>query len=171
MAIPVVLRTTLNAVLNALDAYLQVSLTFPPERVLLVGRDDLNYDPQADQYLLLRARKGGWDKARDGGGRFENRHRRRVTVTLRTRLALDESSQDALWLTHPALGQYVTEHALFNTLEMWQAEDSDGNVLLLEPVHLDEATAAERPAKEYGWGDAAYSFDALYDLDLNQDVQ
>ncbi len=30
---------------------------------------------------------------------------------------------------------------------------------------------AERPAKEYGWGDAAYSFDALFDLDLNQAIQ
>ncbi len=171
MALPVVLRTTLNAVLNAIDAYLQLALTFPPERVLLVGRDEINYDPQADQYLLLRARKGSWDKARDGGGRFENRHRRRITVTLRTRLSLDESSQDALWLTDPTLGHNVTEHALFNALEMWQAEDSNLNLLLLEPVHLDEATAAERPAKEYGWGDAAYSFDALYDLDLDQSIQ
>lgn len=168
---PAVLRTTLNAVLDLLQLKVQTALSFPPERVQVMARDDNTFDPQADQYVMIRAKTQRWNKARDGGGRFYNLAERRITVTLRTRLALDESTQDVEWTTNPTLGHYVTEHALFDALEMWQADDVDGNLLLNEPVHLEEASAAEKPAAERGWGQAGYSFDACFLLDLDQAIQ
>lgn len=163
--------TTLNVVLLALQAKLIAALTFPAERVLLLARDGESHRPQADQYVSIRSRAQRWDRSRTGAGRFDNRVRRRLTVTLSTRLLLDESSEDTDWMTHATLGHFVTEQALFDALEMWQPTNDDGDVLLFEPVHLEEATQAEKLRTDEGWGDAAYSFDACFVLDLDQTVQ
>ncbi len=164
-------RTTLNAVLLALRAMLETATGFPDERVLLLARDDLPYRPQADQYITIRPRSQRWDRIRTGSGRFDNVVRRRMTVTLYTRLLLDENSEDLLWMTDATLGHFAVEHTLFDALEMWQPTDTDGNLLLREPVALEEASQAERSHKEEGWGQASYSFDACYVLDLNQAIQ
>ena len=164
-------HTNLSTVLLALQAWLVTKLGFPAERVLIEARDSLDFNPQADQYAWIRPRSQRWAAQRTGGGRFDNRVRRRTTVTLRTRLLLDESTQDAQLLTNASLGHLPTEHALFNALEMWQPFDTDGSPLLYEPLAVEEARGVDKVPEQPGWGQDSYAFDLPFVLDLDQTVQ
>ncbi len=171
MPVKVVSRTNLNAVLTSLKARLMDFLSFPAERVLTLADDEIRPHTQADQVLLIRARTQRWDRVRDGAGRFDNRVKRRCTVTLQTRLLLDETTQDLEWLENATLGHYAREHQIFDALEIYILLDVAGNWLLYEPIHLEEAGAAEKPPKQAGWGQASYSFDLCFVLDLDQTRQ
>lgn len=162
-----VLSTDLRTVLLALRQRLVDALGWPEERVLVVAADDATYDPHA-QYLMVRPGRQRWERHHEGAGRHDSRVRRRCTVTLRTRVELDEATSDLSRLTHESLGHFAAEHLVCDALELWAPEDLESNWLLVEPLHLEDAAEAERPPKRLGWAQSTAAFDLVFVLSLTQ---
>ncbi len=166
-----VIRTNLCDVLDALEAVLRSSLSFPAERVLSLALGEPAWEPHGDQFLTVRAQAQGWDPVHIGSGRIDSRVKRACVVTLWTRMLLDETTQDRLWLRHLTMGHYRTEHKLFNALEELLLEKPSGDALLYAPIMLRACTEAEKEKKRDGWGASSVAFDLCFILDLTQTLR
>ncbi len=54
---------------------------------------------------------------------------------------------------------------------MFQPLNGNGDWLVYEPIHLEEAGQVDKPPEQSGWAQASYSFDLCFTLDLDQTYQ
>lgn len=163
-------------ILLAVRARLITVLAFPPERVVVLARESLDQEHQANQYVLLRALGGPFDQACfDGGGRRDTRLERTCWATLRTRLTVDEPTSDLAWATDPSLGHYAREHQLFDALCGFHVTDADGNELCERPLVPKQVSAAvkdrKNASKTQEWGSSSFEFLVRYQLKLDETYQ
>jgi hypothetical protein len=146
-----------------------ISVTgLPAERCFVSQADEQPYDAQADQYLWLRVEDGGEDQGiRDGAGRLDARETVTLTVTARTRLALDEPGRDLSWMTHASLGHLRLAHAVKKALDGWQPTDGESNVLTTCPIRLLTPRKPRKDRKQPEWGESVqvYEMEILLNLD------
>lgn len=168
------IRSKLSPILLAIRQRVMDVMLFPPERVLIVARDVLAQEPQADQFVRIRPRGGPiYYPTYEGGGRMDTRVRRSCSATLRTRMATDEPTQDLFWLNDVSIGHLEKEHALFDALVAFQPTDSDDNWLVTQPLEPKAVTTPEkaRGAKMLEWGESTFEFVIHYQLALDQTYQ
>src|SRR5262245_61738184 len=160
-----------------LRAHIVASSGLPPERVGLVQRGEVPFNAHGDNYIYLRLESSTFDQPDvKGAGRIDLRWNCRFSVTIRSRLALDESNMDWLWLTDEALGHVATIDMVLEALTMYAPEDADRNLLVAEPIR---PLSVSRPAKELGneqfpnkeWGESVILFEMVFEQQLDQGIQ
>lgn len=167
-----VIRTRLSALLPLLQQQVMSVLGFPAERVIILSREQQPYHAQADQYVRIRPRSQMTeDSIVVGAGRFDTRARRKINVTLFTRLSLDEADRDAIWLDDPTLGHLAKEHLLFDAVATWHPLDGAGNWLLAGTAKLGPVSEPSKERAEPEWGKSELDVDLTYVLDLDQTRQ
>ena len=165
-----IVRAKLSQILPVIQRRLRTRLDWPAERVLLSLRDDGSHPHE--QYLRLWPRSHVCHQIfRHGAGRIDTRVTRRVAVKLWTRLALDETNDDQQWLTNATLGHCDLEHTIFDALENFSPENSDGDWLVYMPLKLYPASEPAKEDEEAEWGCTVQEYDVCYVLDLDQNIQ
>jgi hypothetical protein len=161
------IRTSLATILTRLKTLLvaDTTLNIPAERVLLTVRRKLPHF-QADQDIVLRPR--GFSvmaKVTDHAGRWQTTLKRRLDVTCRTRLGIDEADRDEDWLTDEAYGHIAFEEAVASFFQTLYLMDDDQNVILHEPLMLMDAPDHEKDADDelQEWGQSTFSYELIYD--------
>ncbi len=168
---PTVLRSKFSTILLAVQARLVAKLGFPLERVL-VSKKDPPFFAQGDQFVVVRPRGFRVSEPIVGAaGRVDTRIMRRFTVTLWTRLVLDETDRDTEWLTDPTLGHLDQENAVIDAVQIFWPATSGDDLLTTYPIRLvDGSEPGELPsAKE--WGASTLTFEAQYEISLDQSEQ
>lgn len=167
-----VIKTRLDLVLLGIQTRLIAALSWPAERVLIMDPDAIDYDPQADHYLMI------WPESESpnapifqGAGRYDTRVTERVTFTIRTRYMVDETTSLQAWLTDASQGHLRARHRVWDALVAYQVTDDgteSGNWLVACPI---EPASGGRPRKTRqrapGWGESSLSFSVTYVLDLD----
>lgn len=102
------------------------------------------------------------------GGRFDTRVRRRLHVTVRTRLALDQTSDDIDWLLDLAEGHIPHEEAVNDAIHGLFPTDNAHNVLTYEPVKLLAASEPDPDHSDASWGQSVLDYDVPYIMALDQ---
>lgn len=160
-------RTDLRTLVLAVRARLVSELEWPAERVLVVAEDEHDYAPHGDQLLELRLGDQEWGKEREGAGRWDQRVKRKVTLTLWTRVQLDEPTTDLILLTDRTLGHLAAELAVCDALEGWTPTNQKGLDLCHEEIKVRGVGKAEKPKRRPGWARSSFSFELHYTLALS----
>lgn len=171
---PVVLRSSLSRVLDAVKDWLVAQLGLPATRVLKVARDPrLVPHLNGDQDILLRPR--GFTPVAANRGRDDCRIHRRLSVVIRSRLELDEADQDEKWLEHATGGAVVFEEDVLDALQGWLPEDANLSTLFFEPVFVLQGLDPDREIrsgkKMPDWGEVELVFALPIRLPLTQTRQ
>ena len=142
---------------------------FPSERVKIVVRKNVPFSHPQD--ILIRL---GSFRIDEGitfeAGRVATIIHRELFVTIRTKLAIDESEVDTQWVLHPTLGHFQIEDKVLDALQMFQPVDSSDNWLLTEPRKLISGPEPEKDEKS-DEGVSVIGFLASYMPVLNQNYQ
>jgi hypothetical protein len=111
----------------------------------------------------------------DGGGRVNSYTYRRVFVTLRTRMDLDESYKDDDRILGDATGvggHEFFEDTIIDCLQMFQPTDTAQDWCIREPIRIiGGSDAMEEDAKNPGWTKSELVFEVAYTFNLNQAFQ
>jgi hypothetical protein len=146
--------TDMGTLLRVAQAHLMKWLNFPKERVLLVADWYPYQHIQADQVLEVRQgpmiRRVTWS---DGHSRISSWQSRKLLIRARTRLALDPTSEDDLWLVHPALGHDALEERVLDSFDDWVPIDGRGAGYLLQPSKVLDVETPSKKDRSPGWGD------------------
>jgi hypothetical protein len=87
-----------------------------------------------------------------GTGGLNDQRTRTLTLTIRTRMALDKAGSDSKHLLNEDTGHIATEDAVFNALEilLWPT-DIAGNAITNNPIRLGELSEAETDPQAPEW--------------------
>src|SRR5438445_6030753 len=116
--------TSLDLLMLGVRTQLMTALSFPGERVLLCDPESLDFHPHGDQYVILWPDlEGNMLPDVAGSGRINCQMTDRFAVHVRTRFAVDESSQAVQWLTNASLGHIILRHKIWDALIDFQVRD------------------------------------------------
>jgi hypothetical protein len=175
-----VIRATPGPIFLACQAQLVHQLGWPLERVLIADPRVVLDHPEADQYLLLWLVDGIPDlPCFEGGGRVDFRVAMRLSVTLRTRYAVDEATSHLAWLTDTGLGHAVALFNIHNALVAYQPTDNyaqdlsgnTGNWLCVEPIKPAPVGRLGIEPKRPEWGESVLGFVATFEAAVDQSRQ
>ncbi len=158
--------TNLPTLLLAIQAQAMASTGFPQERVIIWSKEKELWHSQGDQYIRIRPRSQMSEPCIIGGGRWSPLVTRKVNVCLWGRLNVDSFDNDQSLMTDPNLGFLTAEHALFNALLNFHAQDPNSAGMLCEPLKLGPVKnpSNEMPATE--WASSEADFDVTFVLSL-----
>lgn len=153
----------LSGILLAVQAQLQLALSWGIERVCLVDPAKLSFHPHGDSYVCVwpdteLANNGVYQ----GAGRLDFRLTRKLYVNLRTRAALDDSATSAVWMTDQTLGHGVGELGIWNALVEYMPVDSKGNQLSLAALTPVNGGKPRLDPEEKEWGETSFAFEVIY---------
>jgi hypothetical protein len=105
-------------------------------------------------------------------GRIDSRFHRILSVTVRSRLGVDETTRDYTWLTDAQLGHFALEEAVIDSLHIgWTPTDDAGNVLVVQPVRLVSVSDTVKSQQTNDWGMSRLDFDIYFQQALDQTQQ
>lgn len=148
------------------------ALIWPLERLYIATLEVPAMNVQGDQYLTIRMMGlEPVESAIHGAGRLDFRTKMPVTITISSRLNLDDIAQQVAWLTDASLGNIRFETAIINALSLYWPTDANGNGLCYEPLILRRGNVPEIDKQMTGWGQSALTFSIDYVQDMDQSVQ
>lgn len=103
----------------------------------------------------------------DGAGRYDNRRKRTLEVTCRTRLALDPGNQDHSRLTDESLGHFALEDSIVDALELYQPGEGDTIDVLAAPLRVGRLTEPKRRRGDGHWVYSTFTVSVEYRRDLD----
>lgn len=166
-----VIPTTLDVIVLAVQQQLMAWLALPPERCVVTDPGKFTFHHEADSYLWV------WPDFEVtnlpvlfGAGRLDARITERIEVGIRSRLATDEATSAALWLTDQVLGHCLTRNAVWDALLQWTPMDLQGNDLTVGPLVPGRGGRPKLGTDEREWGESIIAFDATYILKLTQGI-
>lgn len=165
---PSVQRSAIKTILLNIKAWLVEQEVVDASCILLTARpwkDVAHF--MGDQDVILKPGRLLSLGYEDGSGRTDKRVKRMLDVGLRSRDELDMADEDRLWLTKDD-AHFDFEERLADALELYDGHDTEGNLLLIEPMRLASGDAPERLVKAKGWGISVLQFELVYAMNLDQ---
>lgn len=178
-----VLRSSFVTIVQAVQTQLVNAGIVSSDQIHLISRQQHDIPHfVGDQDILIRP---GRFRSIEGqaavAGRVATVFNRVLEIFPRTRVVLDESDRDAIFLTDqgtadpvnsPAgLGIFALEEAIVNSLHIFLPVDSNGNALTWEPMRIITGEAPEKQRDDPLWGYSSLDFEVVYMFNANQAVQ
>lgn len=105
----------------------------------------------------------------DGAGRIDNRRKRRIEVTIRTRLLLDEADRDTSRLSDASLGHLALEDTVCDALELYNPTGEGDDAICL-PLRVGQLSQPQRLRSDPSWVASTFVVEAEYLRDLDQTI-
>jgi hypothetical protein len=164
-----VVRSNPQTILPVIRTQLVAVTGLPLVRVGLIARDPPP-PMQADQEILLRLKRRGGNKDwLDGMGRIASLVESTLEVTVRNRVALDETNRDLQWLADEAYGIFALEDLVWDALHGFLPLDASDNWLVTEELKFLPDNGPLKDRKDpAAWGESTLAFSLHYLLRLEQ---
>lgn len=160
--------SAIGGIVTALAAYLADRTGIDTSRVIVTSLPcDENPKFAASQDILLRPMAEQPEVGIiDGAGRFDNRRKRVIEVSARTRVLLDPAGQDLVRLTDASLGHFALEDKICDALELYYPSDTDDNAMCL-PLRVGRLTDPRPMRNDRNWVFSTFAVEVEYMRDLD----
>jgi hypothetical protein len=136
-------------ILKAIKTAIKTSLGITNETtVKIVARDDLPIYSGDFDVLIKANLPYPIEEFVSGAGRTASVVLRTITIVIRTRLGVDRSDTDERALMDPIYGHLRREEQILNCLHLKFLNNTNGDMISVEPVRLSEPNSA--------WGEIAH---------------
>lgn len=151
--------TTLDTLLLALKSQVETKMGLQDNTVFVGLSPDENMFQASDQYVVVtpgpQAIANGYVAGTNPTTLAFNGT---VSVTLWSRLGLDQAPRSEIFLTDSTYGAIPALGRLISALHLFYPVDTNGNKLTLLPVKVDKIDSYARDFKGVGWGALKVSF-------------
>jgi hypothetical protein len=162
---PTVLRTNFGKILLALRDAVVAGTGLDVSHVLVTCRGDVpHYSGDQDVLLWSGGERSDWEQI-NSAGPLDDRRVRRLRIVMRTRVVLDPADQDLIRLTEDNLGHIALEDRTLDSVQLFFAQDDDGNSLSATAVVVGDLTDATPDPKQPEWVQSTFDVSVPYARD------
>lgn len=160
-------RASLSDILAGARSFLVTQTGLDDSRVVItcLSPDDTPRLAAAQDVLLRLLNEEPEVGVIEGAGRYDNRRKRKLEVTQRTRLSLDVYGQDLYRLTDTTLGHLALEDTVCDALELYFPTSGD-NALSL-PFRVGGLSSPQRLRADPDWLFSSFTVEIEYSRALD----
>lgn len=165
-----VIRSSIIDIAKAIKAQLVAFAGFQPSQVFITSKRKIPHFVGEKDCILRIGGEHPDEPAIRADGRQNNQRYRTVTITIRTRQAVDRAGTDTKHLLNDDIGHLAVEDAVFNALEIFWPVDIAQNAITNCPIRLGPLTETESETQPE-WLSSSVTVEIDYSRNLDQSRQ